>query len=273
MSEPEYRDRGLLVVHGRTRAPAPEPAPILSRAQERGNAKRAADSLQVFDREEFVTRRFRPAPGEHLTVIGPTGYGKTRLLDRLSAQVFTPEVPGIVLAMKPKDTTMDETIRNLDLKKVRDWPPPLSMSKPHGYALWPKHTFDPDVDDQRLFDVFRRCILDSYKRGRRIVQADEFLGLVDLGLARELIALWTRGRSMGVSLWGGSQKPTHIPLHAYSQASHLFLGPDPTEAAQKRFAEIGGVDPWIVRYALARLEMFQWLYIRRQGGRMCIVDK
>lgn len=249
---------------------------VLSRGQMMAEASRRADQLQIISREEFLATRFRYRAGEHLTVIGPTGYGKTRLLDQLSNQVFTPHLPGLVLAMKPRDDTMDATVRNLELKKVRDWPPPVTASafgRPRGYAVWPRHTFDPDVDDARLYGVFRRCILDSYKRGRRIVQGDEFFGLVDLGLARELIALWTRGRSMGVGLWGGSQKPTHIPLHAYSQAEHLFLGPDPTEAARKRFAEIGGMDPWIVQYAIGRLEKFQWLYIRREGGRMCIVDK
>jgi len=265
-----YQDTGVLV---RPRTLKNAPAPIRSRAQMMADAEATASRLQVFSRDEFMGRRFRYGSGEHVTVIGPTGYGKTQLLDELSDAVISPKLPQVVLAMKPRDKTMTATIRNLDLKKTKDWPPPPSFGRPRGWAVWPKHTFDPEVDDIHLREVFRRAILDSYKRGNRIVQADEFFGLVDLGLARHLVALWTRGRSMDVGLWGGTQKPTHIPLHAYSQASHLFLANDPTEAARKRFGEIGGVDPRIVEAAVRSLEKFQWLYIRREGARMCVVDK
>jgi len=120
---------------------------------------------------------------------------------------------------------------------------------------------------------FNRAMLDSYRRGDRIVFADEVFGLSnELGLNRTLLALWTRGRSMGCGLWAASQKPTHIPLHAYSMAEHLFLFNDPDVRARKRFSEIGGIDPRLVIDAVSGLRKHEAVYIRRTGPHLCIIS-
>jgi hypothetical protein len=141
-------------------------------------------------------------------------------------------------------------------------------------VLWPRFVFDPDRDDDTLYREFRKVILDSYKRGNRVIFGDEVYSLsMELGLDKELITLWSKGRSMGCGLWAASQKPTHIPLWAYSQAEHLFLHNDPDERARKRFDEIGGVNPNLVRGVVAHLDKHEWLYIRRDGPVMAIVGK
>lgn len=124
-----------------------------------------------------------------------------------------------------------------------------------------------------MYTQFRRAILDSYKRGNRIVFGDEAYGLCEeLNLDRELITGWTRGRSMGMGVWAASQKPTHIPLHAYNQAQHLFLFRDPDKRARERYSEISGVDPRMVRDVVLHLKKHQCLYIRQDGPKLCIVD-
>jgi len=184
----------------------------------------------------------------------------------------------VVLVMKPRDSTVKTWSETAGFKTVRSWPPPPSPSwwskKPAGYVLWPKHSFDPQRDDYTLYVQFRRAILDCYKRGKRIIFADEAAGLInELQLNRELIAVWTRGRSMECGLWTASQRPTHIPLHAYTQAEHLFLHNDPDERARDRFSEIGGVDPKLVKAIVASLDLHQWLYLRRSDRALCIVQK
>jgi hypothetical protein len=125
-----------------------------------------------------------------------------------------------------------------------------------------------------MYRIFKIAMLDSYRKGNRIIFGDEVYGLSkELGLDKELITLWSRGRSMGTGLWAATQKPTHVPLWMYSQAEHLFLHNDPDERARKRFDEIGGVDPHYVRGIVANLEKHEWLYIRRDGPVMCIVGK
>lgn len=228
-----------------------------------------------FEREEFIADRFRYHPGEHVTMLGPTGSGKTTLKYQLLQRVARPSLPAIVLAMKPRDRTVESWNRALGFKKVRTWPPTSALwDRPPGWTLWPKHTFDPDRDDRILYDAFRKAILDSYKKGNRILDADELYGIsTELRLERELITVWSRGRSMGCGLWGGTQRPAFVPLWAYTQAEHLFLHNDPDKRARERYDEIGGIDPGFVRAVVMTLQKHEWLYIRRDGPRYCIIGK
>jgi hypothetical protein len=230
--------------------------------------------VQRFEREEFIEHRFAYRAGEHVTFSAPTGDGKTKLSMDLAKKVATPTLPHIFFQMKPRDDTVDEGKKDGRLQTTATWPPSLwqqHIVRPAGWVVKPRITFDPDIDDARAYMVFRKVMLHAYRKGRRIVNADELFGISDLGLDRELKTLWTRGRSMGVGLWGGVQKPSHVPLWAYNCAEHLFLGNDPDDRNVKRFTEFGGIDPDIIWETLPTLADFEHLYLRRRGRVACIV--
>jgi ABC-type dipeptide/oligopeptide/nickel transport system ATPase component len=241
-----------------------------------------ADTIARFTRDEFLTRRWQYKPGDHVTILGPTGSGKTMLaydLLRLTARPRT--LPGVVLVMKPKDRPLLAWSKAAGFRRVRSWPPPppwpWEPQHPRGWTVWPRHTFDPDIDDAHMHRLFRAVILARYKRGNTILFADEVFGLAkELGLERVLNAVWMRGRSQGLGLWAASQRPAHIPLHAYSAAQHLFIANDPDERTRERYAEIGGTDPKMILRVTDSLGSFEWLYLRRavrgQDARRCVIE-
>jgi hypothetical protein len=231
--------------------------------------------VAFFDRETFLSSRWAYRAGEHVSFLGPTQSGKTTLAYQLLQRTTGPRLPGVALVMKPRDKTVTEWNRTLGYRRVRSWPPlPALYDKPPGYTLWPKHSFDFDRDNQMLAEEFHNAIRDCYKKGDRVLFADEVLGLVkELGLERDLTAVWTRGASMGCGLWAATQRPSHVPLHMYSQAHHLFASYDPDKRSRDRLAEIGGIDPELVKSTVLDLKRYQWLYIRRDGPKLCVIDK
>lgn len=243
-------------------------------------AQATIPDLELVPREEFLAEMWpvNYRAGHHVTLIAPTQNGKTFLAFQLLAHVQPPKRPRwnppVVLVMKPRDREVERWTQALGYQRLYTWPPVRSPWKgtPPGYVLWPKHTFDPDRDDATMYREFRKAILGRYKQGNSIIFADEILGLVDeLRLGKEVRAVHTRGSGMGLGIWAATQKPSHVGGWVYSQAEHLFLGNDPDKRNRDRFAEIGGVDPEVVKHYVAGLPRFHWLYVRRTGRKMCIV--
>lgn len=248
-------------------------------------------ALETFTREEFIADRWWYQPGEHVTILAPTNYGKTWWTNQLLTATATPDMPAIVLATKPRDTTMEQLSRQAGYRIVTSYPLPpgermarqVAGNRPPGYIVWPRYTGDPAKDEPAHRATFRRAVLADYGANarrrrsrhavRRVVLAvDEIYGVThDLKLSRELSTLWTRGRSVKVGVWGGSQRPFDVPQYAYSQPQHLFLGYTPDRRDRIRFREIGGIDPALIDEVVPALAWRQWLYIHREQRAVCIV--
>jgi hypothetical protein len=230
-------------------------------------------AIERVDRITFLTEMWNPKRGQHVTVLAKTGWGKTQLLWDLVSETAYNKWQAVVFAMKPRDDTMTRFMKDNQFRMVRHWPPSPSMwnTKPRGYVLWPVFSYDPQTDDAEMQKQFRLAILTSYRRGNRILVADEIDGQTDdLKLKDEWRAIWKRGRSMKTSAWTASQRPFYVPTEAYSQADHLFLGKVPDSRDEKRFGEIGEGDPKELIEYVHGLNEYEFLYIRRAGG-MCIV--
>lgn len=231
-----------------------------------------------FTRKEFLESRWHYQAGQHVSALGPTGSGKTYLLWQLLQTTATEKVPAVVAETKPRDITTTEWAQKLEYPKVATYPPAPSpkalwTKKPKGYVLWPKHTMDIDTDDAIHHAAFDQAMQYIYRRGNRIFVVDEVLDFVDMKLERQLRRLWTRGRSMGVGLWVGTQQPFHVPTHAYRQSYHLFVANDPDQRSRKRYEEIGGIEPGIVADEVLALGKHEFLYICRNGPTMCVVEE
>jgi len=240
--------------------------------------------VEVIPRAEFLHEVWDYRPGEHVTLIGHTQSGKTQLGFELLEQTVKPDLPAIVLVMKPKDPTPTRWGKRLGFKTITTWPPPSanravrSITKPRGWVVWPK-LGNIREDNLTLRMVFESALAESYAQAAkrkgaqdRIIFVDEIIGVSkQLGLEIELDAIWMRGSSMGLGLWAAGQRPFNMPLHAYNAAAHLFLHKDPDERNIQRYKEIGGIDPDVVQQVTRQLALHEFLYIRRRDYSMAVV--
>lgn len=170
--------------------------------------------------QQLLAERWRQ--GEHVTIIAPTGVGKTHLavtLAEMSRHV-------LVLATKRSD-------------------PLVADLQAHGYLvtgdldelLWaerqpvnPKVVYWPQFADEGArqagqAQAMRAALRYADKTGGWTIIVDETMWMVDeLRLERELNAAWYQGRTQGISVIACAQRPSRIPRLALSQASYLFIG-------------------------------------------------
>lgn len=235
--------------------------------------------VRLVPRTTFLTdpRYWKYRTGDHVSFIGPTGAGKTQLALALLARSVTDERKGYVTVMKPRDKTVGQFMVRHKWKRILNYPPPPNAAKvlgetPPGYVVWPTHSQNPEADEARHEAIFRKMHRDLYVKGDAIIFDDEAVSLVrEMDLKPDLVRIWTKGRSVGCGLWAATQRPSLVPLEMYDQAAHLFLAYDPDERNQKRFAEIGGVNPDLIQEVVAHLPKYHWLYIRRSDRTMCVV--
>lgn len=170
--------------------------------------------------------------GDHFTVIGPTGSGKSFLAQRLLQR----RAWAVVLATKPRDRQLVELVRTGGFLRIDRWPPPQDAQR---VAIWPKLE---KREDQALQSQVLGDALDAvFSEGAWTVLVDEVHYAVDsLGLGDHLRLIWQQGRALDLSLVAGFQRPAHVPLEAYSQAQHLAIFRATDKRDRQRLAEVGG---------------------------------
>jgi energy-coupling factor transporter ATP-binding protein EcfA2 len=209
---------------------------------------------------------FRPrmewCQGEHVTLVGPTGSGKTTLVRGiLPIRSYV-----MVFANKPRDPVVS-AFREDRFKIVRAWPPPPAVIAPR-VVFWPPTDTPGDV--ARHKELFRRALSDIYTQGSWTVCLNELRYVSEyLGLGSYCELLWQQGRSLGISVVGEVQRPRFVPLMAYDQATHLFFWRDNDRQNLSRIADLNAtVDTALVRTLVANLPRYEVLYVNTRTGEM-----
>lgn len=232
--------------------------------------------VAVLERDEFLAEYWDYRPGEHVTIIGPNGRGKTYLGFQLLQKTSKCDMRAYVLVSKPRDETVDEWQKPLKYGLAEEWPPPISFRKKPGYFVRPpQYLKNLDADNERLRHTFKQCIMDCYGSvDTRIVFADEAHELQhELRLKPEMEAVWMRGRSLKTGMWALAQRSAHNSMHMYNAPNHVFLFNDPDKRNRDRFSEIGGiVDSRAIEDITRRLGTHQVLYLNRIGQYCCVVN-
>lgn len=213
--------------------------------------------------DEFLSS-FVWKQGEHVTLLGPTGQGKTTL----ALAILPKREYVIVFGCKAKDKTLDKLIKEDGYFKATEYPPPPWAKR---VVLWPSTKMASyRVEQQR---VFHEALSDIYTAGGWCVYLDELRYICDtLKLAPYVENLWQQGRSLGISVVGGNQRPRFVPLNAYDQATHLFVWNFNDRENAKRLSEIVGINEKEIAAVVRSLPKYDVLYINADTHALTITN-
>lgn len=200
--------------------------------------------------------------GHHVTLVGRNGSGKTRLgIKIVDARQFV-----AVAATKKRDPSLYGPLKRIGFEIV-----PEFTSDPLEH---PRLIVRPEMGDivsarKNQREVFGAMLDEVFQIGDWCVYADEVRYLAEsLRLADPLETLWLQGRSLGVSVVAGTQRPVSIPREAFSQARHFFFFAEYERDNIIRMSEFVGRNMDVVRYTLPELPEFEFLYVNTVSGVM-----
>jgi hypothetical protein len=209
--------------------------------------------------DDFLQRDFVWKQGEHVTIIGPTGQGKTTVgLAIMPKRRFQ-----VVLATKPRDEVVTRA-RDLGFRTTRQWPPPPLQER---VIFWPPAEHPDDIPRQK--EAVRKFLVYLYQSGGWCLLIDELWYVCKfLGLAPLMELLWSQARSLGLSVVGGTQRPAFVPLLAYDSATHLFLFQSNDAVNLRRLAELEVRGADVIRSAVMDLDAdsHELLYVNTRAG-------
>lgn len=248
------------------------------------------DGMTVIRRRVFCRDYFDYKPGEHTVFGGPSTRGKTSLAFDLLEYITNPDFPGYVAVSKPDDPVTQKRGNELGYRRVTEWPPPKKIQeiemfggrRPSGYLIWPPFG-DLNTDMVRSAVITEKLLMERYAAGanRRknsggiLVMDDTMVKAKIMGLDSHMVTILAMAGAMKLAIWVFVQKPTdsgRTPLWAFENATHLFLTKGGDAQMMKRYVEIIGDNGPIVKSVLPKLKPFQFLYVHKKDGFMCIVD-
>ena len=205
-------------------------------------------------------------PGEHVSLIAPTGAGKT---------TFATGILGLrryVLALDAKGG--DSTLETLNFPRIDKWPGVKAMTRkvedndknnvPSRFVVGNKARSRTELD--QLTQTMSNTLNDTYEMGGWTVYADELMILTDnrqFNLRTEVDRLLIAARDLGVSFVGSFQAPTWVTPMAGKQSTWVAVSYTRDTDVVNRLAEILGRPKAEIRGAIKGLEQYSWLIVGR----------
>ncbi len=227
-------------------------------------------------------------PGEHVSYIGTTGSGKTTAIvsllemtpqhavlivtknrDKLVTRL--PKERGWQLAREPEDVFR---LMGKLTPRDREWWNGERERAPQRIVYWPRVPAGTTLDDRG--DMLRwqvAAILDrAYERGDVTVAIDETtFASEELRLRSALNQFWNEGRSSGISIVSGMQRPALVPKVSRSQATYLGIFRTPEPDDQRALAEMAGfANRDVLRRQIDALPRFHHLLVNTRTGDMYV---
>lgn len=195
----------------------------------------------VFPQESWRDHlsRLNWSQGEHVLLSGPTGSGKTTMMQQLVER----RSHVVIFVSKMKDPTFQKEFKGWE--RLTDWPKGGPRPWQRRILLWPKPGATLEETKQIQRDVFKRALNEIARQGNRCVVIDESLMMNDpkiLGLGNEVGMLHYYGRSAGITMVDLTQRPAWIPVVIYSSVTHAYIAKTRDHNDIKRLSELGGMD-------------------------------
>jgi len=168
---------------------------------------------------------FLANPDERTFICGMTGSGKTFLAEKLLA--------------------WRKYVVVYDLKGMIDWPGYVTITSFESLkeCEHPKIIFKPPlyfVKDKEAVEEFFQWV---YLRGNCTLYVDEVMSACFKGqISYWLLVILTRGRELGVSFIGSTQRPKQIPMNVITEAENRFIFLLSNYPDAKRIEENYGID-------------------------------
>lgn len=215
-------------------------------------------------REDFSAawRENRGGKAEHVTLVGPTGQGKSTLaLALLKERVRLRKANVVVFGTKPRDATLSK----LGWPVIREWPPGYGKEQ---VIFWPKFG-DVRSARSRQRKAFEPVLADIFRDGGRTVYIDEAAYFAkELRLDAIMRQYWTQGRSQNLIVVAGTQRPVDVPRPMFSECSWFIAFRTADEDELKRVSEIGGTDTKLIREVMRTLKPHEFLAVQTRTGTM-----
>lgn len=196
--------------------------------------------------------------GQHVCVIGPTGCGKTSVLNRLlDARRYV-----LFFGTKLFDDSYDALLKN-GYRRYGNYASVPSWAD--RVMLWPKIKRGTPLREiyQIQRDVFLPALNQVFHERGWTVVLDELHYLCNqLRLDPEAAMFHHQGRSSRLTMVDGFQRPAHVPLVVYSSASHVFVWKTKqADTDGRRLADFGGADKRELTENMLDLEKHEFVYI------------
>lgn len=210
--------------------------------------------------------RLNWAPGEHVSVIAPSGGGKTTFVCGILDQ------RRYVLAADPKGG--DETLAALNLRRLTEWPGEKRMSKmidddeqegrPSRFIVGP--VVNRGADLAKLRQAILESLSGAFDMGGWTYYLDEAQVAADrrmMNLSGPMDKLLVAARSKKVSVVLSFQQPKWVTAAAMTQPTWLVTSYTRDTDTVNRMAELLGRPKSEIRGAVKGLEKYTWLIVGR----------